>query len=752
MALRSSRGTSSASLINQLKAAANRAASYRDAEMDYEYRNGRISSEDYFAYIQARQGTIARGTVAYINMQKKLDSVEKDATEDRLAFAVKNGQAQPAELAKWLEDNRLADMDPNSAAYLNVKSTVNSLKKQQVALEERFTIQAYQDMQYSDARGADQMMLNFIREKVDRAPDDITRAEWQNDYLLFEKKVEKNKIKYDLRDTMNEIAWMGADNVGKAQVKFDKLVDLRDTAAKNEFWEEVLRLDTMIGNTQNTLAGHINTQYREKEQARAKAEKEVFQVADANWQAFLEYNARTSLSKEEEIQNLATAVYYGFSWIEEDSRGRARVVQMPSRQEQLQNKMNQSVETYGVDGGQSMARAAKNEANMYDDFFGQGVEGTLGANGNFIPSTDEKGFLKINYEQLSTSGFDSSWTTSDDGSEGGYNRYGIGTNVVRSLVAVDSQSKRVYSADLKSYRYVTGAEIAKNPSKYFTFDVGTNKGKTFEVQTKSDFKDKESGMEVKMDKAGLKINGVVLDKLKYIDVAGEMYVIAPWNDKVAIKTNAQTMNDFDAIGKELATKAKVARDMKLNEEQEKELYDDNIAKAQHYAPYIQKAREELLREPTPPPMVETKRTGVVSGVGSANLNVRETGNIGSRILDKIPEGTSLTILGEKDGWLQTDRGWVSSQFVKDMGAVAPTPVDFKVQGYQSPVQTGVAQYSNLTKNQGFVDPVSLSKSGFSAYSSPVSPIKQTQPPKQPTQFIGGLAGSAINKMSSLFKK
>jgi hypothetical protein len=55
-------------------------------------------------------------------------------------------------------------------------------------------------------------------------------------------------------------------------------------------------------------------------------------------------------------------------------------------------------------------------------------------------------------------------------------------------------------------------------------------------------------------------------------------------------------------------------------------------------------------------------------VASANLNLRAEANASSEILDKVPAGTSLTVISQSGGWLQIifngKQGWVTSDYTR----------------------------------------------------------------------------------------
>ena len=72
--------------------------------------------------------------------------------------------------------------------------------------------------------------------------------------------------------------------------------------------------------------------------------------------------------------------------------------------------------------------------------------------------------------------------------------------------------------------------------------------------------------------------------------------------------------------------------------------------------------------PTPPqPPTSTNFTGMVTTT-SGNLNVRSAPNTGAPVIGSLPNGSTVTILGEQNGWyrinFQGRDGWVSSQFVR----------------------------------------------------------------------------------------
>lgn len=74
--------------------------------------------------------------------------------------------------------------------------------------------------------------------------------------------------------------------------------------------------------------------------------------------------------------------------------------------------------------------------------------------------------------------------------------------------------------------------------------------------------------------------------------------------------------------------------------------------------------EEVTLEVAPP---KEPKDGVV--VNCSNLNVRETPSLNAKILKTIPEGTSVLIIEEKDGWTHYDvpgcNGWSMSKYIKE---------------------------------------------------------------------------------------
>lgn len=53
-------------------------------------------------------------------------------------------------------------------------------------------------------------------------------------------------------------------------------------------------------------------------------------------------------------------------------------------------------------------------------------------------------------------------------------------------------------------------------------------------------------------------------------------------------------------------------------------------------------------------------------IAQSGLNCRENSNINSKILFAYNYGAEFEILSEKDGWGQTDKGWVSLEWIKKM--------------------------------------------------------------------------------------
>ncbi|MCL2177239.1 MAG: peptidoglycan-binding protein [Firmicutes bacterium] len=82
---------------------------------------------------------------------------------------------------------------------------------------------------------------------------------------------------------------------------------------------------------------------------------------------------------------------------------------------------------------------------------------------------------------------------------------------------------------------------------------------------------------------------------------------------------------------------------------------------------------------TPPPVTPPGLSGTVTTEGG-NLNVRSAPNTGAPIIGSLPNGASVTITGEQNGWLriifQNGEGWISGQFVR----INPTPARVTTQG------------------------------------------------------------------------
>ncbi|MCL2369727.1 MAG: N-acetylmuramoyl-L-alanine amidase [Firmicutes bacterium] len=81
--------------------------------------------------------------------------------------------------------------------------------------------------------------------------------------------------------------------------------------------------------------------------------------------------------------------------------------------------------------------------------------------------------------------------------------------------------------------------------------------------------------------------------------------------------------------------------------------------------------------PPPPPPPSGGLQGTISTT-SGNLNVRSAPNTGASIIGSLPNGATINILGEQNGWLRINfqgrDGWVSGGFVRigDTGTVATT--------------------------------------------------------------------------------
>jgi len=81
--------------------------------------------------------------------------------------------------------------------------------------------------------------------------------------------------------------------------------------------------------------------------------------------------------------------------------------------------------------------------------------------------------------------------------------------------------------------------------------------------------------------------------------------------------------------------------------------------------------------PPPPPPPSGGLQGVVTTAGGS-LNVRSASNTGASVIGALPNGTSVNILGEQNGWLRINfqgrDGWISSDFVRIArdGTVATT--------------------------------------------------------------------------------
>lgn len=92
---------------------------------------------------------------------------------------------------------------------------------------------------------------------------------------------------------------------------------------------------------------------------------------------------------------------------------------------------------------------------------------------------------------------------------------------------------------------------------------------------------------------------------------------------------------------------KEEKDVRSKDDMESSVYDK-----------VEKTEEEPIKE-TPKPKKVKRKFGVVIG---GNLNVREAPN--GKILTSLPNGETIEIISEEDGWYKIDKGYVMAKFVE----------------------------------------------------------------------------------------
>ncbi|WP_078410901.1 SH3 domain-containing protein [Priestia abyssalis] len=113
--------------------------------------------------------------------------------------------------------------------------------------------------------------------------------------------------------------------------------------------------------------------------------------------------------------------------------------------------------------------------------------------------------------------------------------------------------------------------------------------------------------------------------------------------------------------------------------------------------YIQKGKAAAK---TPANTASTQKTGVNAFVKASNLNVRSAPSTSGNIIASLPNGTKVTVLGEKNGWSQiktpqNQTGWVTSQY---LAKTAPPQTDGAAKPAAPPTageKTGTVTASNL---------------------------------------------------------
>ncbi len=105
-----------------------------------------------------------------------IDRIQKDGTEDRLTNALSRGEISAGEVAGWLRENRLADMDQESPAYDDYLTTIKGLEERQKR-EERSLFRAEQMLKFAQTKN--------ISVKIDMYSKIAEEAYNDGDYLGY---------------------------------------------------------------------------------------------------------------------------------------------------------------------------------------------------------------------------------------------------------------------------------------------------------------------------------------------------------------------------------------------------------------------------------------------------------------------------------------------------------------------------------------------------------------------------------------